>query len=147
MPRNENKKSMLILLDNEAVQALIDTGHPKHQDALAFIEADLVGKQSKGAVDLRIPTAVRVEAEWDRTGKSVHVPRLRFHDQPLNAGTANVAAQLRAKHKVSVADAHLGAEIANAAPDQKISVITSDQTDPSSMATSVNRSDTRMCYL
>ena len=147
MPRKETGKPLLILLDNEAVQALIDTRHTKHADALAFVEADLVGKQAKGAISLHIPTAVRVEAEWDRTSRSVHVPRVRFHDMPLGAGTANVAARVKTGNTVSVADAHLGAEIANAATDQRICVITSDHTDPAAMAASVNRPDARMCYL
>ena len=53
-----------LILDNEAVQALRDPGHRKHRRALAFVESTLARR--RGGLTPVVPTAVRVEAGWDR---------------------------------------------------------------------------------
>jgi hypothetical protein len=76
-----------------------------------------------------MPTAVRVEAGWDRTASAWAFPnRLRITDMPLDSLYANSAAAIRNRTGVSVADAHLGAAI-HAALADRITVVTSDPDD------------------
>ncbi len=123
------RSSRSIFLDNEAVQALADVAHAKHRRALALVEATVAKNlQRSGSQRLVVPTAVRVEAGWDRTSSGASVlNRLRATDHDLDASTANRAATIRAALHVSVADAHLGAALATA--DPPITVITSDTKD------------------
>ena len=73
-----------------------------------------------------IPTAVRVEAGWDRTSPAWVFPnRLRIADSPLDTASASTAASIRNETGVSVADSHLGAVIQSAHDDQ-ITVVTTD---------------------
>ena len=118
-----------VLLDNEAVQALIDPGHAKHRRALALVEATVARNRTRaGSHRLVVPTAVRVEAGWDRTApRAAVVNRLRVSDHPLDSEAANRAASIRTALTVSVSDAHLGATLA--ALDEPSSVITSDTDD------------------
>lgn len=99
-----------LLLDNEAVQVLRDPLHAKHRRVLAHIEATF-GRQRRGHEEVvLVPTAVRVEAAWNRTdGRATILNRLRAVDQPLDAALANVAATIVGREGVSVADAHIGA--------------------------------------
>ena len=67
--------AVTVFLDNEAVQSLMDTTHAKHRRALALV-AGLLDQAGAGrhrarerAVP-RVPTAVRVEAGWDRRSPS-----------------------------------------------------------------------------
>jgi predicted nucleic acid-binding protein len=74
-----------------------------------------------------VPTAVRVEAGWDRIAPSwAFVNRLRIADVPLDRTHASTAAAISSRTGVSVADAHLGAAMANAA---RVTVVTSDPRD------------------
>jgi hypothetical protein len=101
--------SPVVVLDNEAVQALREPTHPKHRRVLEVVEATLIRSRATGAAPL-IPTAVRVEAAWDRrVGQSAVINRLRVRDHALESVAANDAAELCAALDVSVADAHLGA--------------------------------------
>jgi hypothetical protein len=60
-----------LVLDNEAVQALADVRHRKHRRALAFVEvANQRSARRRGALAVRVPVAVRVEAGWDRSTPS-----------------------------------------------------------------------------
>lgn len=76
-----------------------------------------------------MPTAVRVEAGWDRTRPtSAAINRFRVEDKPLDSSTANAAAALVAGLSVSVADAHIGA-VVQAMPGVEFVVLTSDPGD------------------
>jgi predicted nucleic acid-binding protein len=119
----------IVLLDNEAVQALRDPGHRKHRRVLD--EVRIVAMRTAGAMSVRIavPTAVRVEAGWDRTAAAwAFVNRLGIVDVPLDVSQADAAAGIAKRTKVSVADAHLGAVIQAADVDQ-VTVLTSDPGD------------------
>jgi hypothetical protein len=119
----------LVILDNEAVQALRDPGHPKHRHVVS--QAQVVANRKRRAVAIRmvVPTAVRVEAGWDRTSPAWVFPnRLRIADIPLDTASANTAAGIRDRAGVSVADSHIGAVI-QPVPDGQITVVTSDPGD------------------
>ena len=119
----------IVLLDDEAVQALRDPGHRKHRRVLD--EVRIVAMRTAGAMSVRIavPTAVRVEAGWDRTAAAwAFVNRLGIVDVPLDVSQADAAAGIAKRTKVSVADAHLGAVIQAADVDQ-VTVLTSDPGD------------------
>ena len=118
-----------VVLDNEAVQALLSQAHRKHRQALALISVAAGRKRAGTDVRLVLPTTVRVEAGWDRTSaSSAPANRLRITDVTLDATLANIAARLRTRNGVSVADAHVGATV-QTAPDGPFSVLTSDPDD------------------
>ena len=126
--------SSVVLLDNEAVQALGIVEHPKHRRVLSHIQVVTQRNRRASPVDIRVPAAVRVEAGWDRTSASWALAnRLRISDGLLDAGHADKAASIRERTGVSVADAHLGAmiQLANA---EQITVLTSDPTDVRAVA-------------
>lgn len=118
-----------VVLDNEAVQALTDVAHGKHRRAMALVEAVAAkNRRRSGSPRLIVPTAVRVEAGWNRTAPSAAVlNRLRVTDHELDASTADTAASIRSALHVSVADAHLGAILVTA--EEPVSVVTSDTKD------------------
>ena len=119
----------LVVLDNETVQALQDPGHPKHRRVVS--QAQVVARRKRRAVAIQVvvPTAVRVEARWDRTSPAWVFPnRLRIADSPLDTASASTAAGIRGRTSVSVADSHIGAVI-QSAPDGQITVVTSDPAD------------------
>jgi predicted nucleic acid-binding protein len=119
----------LVVLDNEAVQALASPIHPKHRRVLAHMEAVERRKRHAASTSLVVPTAVRVEAGWDRASPQwAFLNRLRIMDVPLDATHANAAAAIHELAQVSVADAHLGATV-QSAPNADITVVTSDPTD------------------
>lgn len=85
-------------------------------------------KRRAVAIQVVLPTAVRVEAGWDRTsGAWVFPTRLRIADSPLDTVSASTAG-IRNETGVSVADSHIGAVIQPAHDDQ-ITVVTSDPGD------------------
>ena len=118
-----------VILDNEAVQALVDVAHAKHRRVLAAVEATAARNLRRvGTVDLVVPTAVRVEAGWDRrAGQSVAINRLRATDSSLDRHAADRAADIVTALGVSVADAHLGSTLATTPGPH--SVVTSDEAD------------------
>jgi predicted nucleic acid-binding protein len=119
----------LVVLDNEAVQALASPRHPKHQRVLGYVEVVERRKRNAAAISLLAPTAVRVEAGWDRSSPQwAFLNRLRIVDVLLDAVCANKAAVIREQAQVSVADAHIGATV-QSAPDADITVVTSDPED------------------
>lgn len=76
-----------------------------------------------------VPTAVRVEAGWDRsTGSAAAINRFRVVDALLDTATADVAAQIVGRTGVSVADAHVGATVGSLISDD-VAVLTSDPED------------------
>lgn len=124
----------LILLDNEAVQALGDISHPKHQHVLSHAQVAASRKRRGVEVTLAVPTTVRVEAGWDRSQAAwAFLNRLRVGDLPLDSTQANSAATIRTRTGVSIADAHLGAVIAATLADQ-VTVLTSDPRDVCAVA-------------
>lgn len=119
----------LVLLDNEAVQALIDPGHRKHRSVAAHLPGVLARRRKGEPVTTAVPTAVRVEAGWDRTEPAAAaVNRLRILDLPLDAPVANLAAAIVTRSGVTVTDAHLGAA-ARTSPAADVVVLTSDPAD------------------
>jgi hypothetical protein len=119
----------LVVLDNEAVQALQDPGHPKHRHVVSQAQVVASRKRRAAVIQVVVPTAVRVEADWDRTSPAWAFPnRLRIADRPLDTASANTAAGIRDRTGVSVADSHTGAVI-QSAPDGQITVVTSDPGD------------------
>jgi predicted nucleic acid-binding protein len=118
-----------VVLDNEAVQALASPRHPKHQKVLAHMEAVERRKRHAAAISLSVPTAVRVEAGWDRTSPEwAFLNRLRIMDVPLDTAHANAAAAIHEQAQVSVADSHIGATV-RSTPNDDITVLTSDPAD------------------
>jgi hypothetical protein len=119
----------LVVLDCEAVQALRDPGHSKHRQVVSQVQVVASRKRRAVAIQLVVPTAVRVEAGWDRTSPAWAFPsRLRIADRLLDTASANTAAAIRDRTGVSVADSHTGAVI-QSAPDEHITVVTSDPGD------------------
>lgn len=118
-----------VVLDNEAAQALLNPDHRKHRRTLAAVEAVTArALRRAGSARLVVPTAVRVEAGWDRRARgAAAINRLRFDDAPLDRPAADRAAGVRHALGVSVADAHLAAVIASTAGP--VAVLTSDVAD------------------
>jgi hypothetical protein len=121
--------SHLIVLDNEAVQALSDPSHKKHVHVMSHVRM-VADRKSRGlSTTVVVPTAVRVEAGWDRTVPTwAFLNGLRIGDITLDGLNANIAAGIRQDARVSVADAHIGAVI-QATTATKVTVITSDPGD------------------
>lgn len=121
-----------VVLDNEAVQALIDPFHAKHRVVVAHL-AGIVTRRKRGHPSrAAVPTSVRVEAGWDRTeNAAAAINRFRILDHPLDTPTANHGTAIRKHTGVSVADAHLGATVRELAPATtgSIVVLTSDPDD------------------
>ena len=118
-----------VVFDNEAIQALIDPANAKHRRVLAVVEAVAArnGRRS-GSIRLVVPTAVRVEAGWDRRSAGAAViNRLRIDDAVLDRGAADQATRVRLALAVSVADAHLGATL-DTTPGPH-AILTSDPAD------------------
>src|ERR1700730_18300403 len=119
----------LVVLDNEAVQALADPAHRKHRLVVSYAQVVASRKRRAAVIAVVVPTAVRVGAGWDRTSPAwAFLNRLRIGDLPLDTAHASTAAAIRSRTGVSVADAHLGAVIQSAPADQ-ITVVTSDPAD------------------
>jgi predicted nucleic acid-binding protein len=124
----------LVILDSEAVQALQEPAHPKHRQVVSHTQVVVSRKRRAAGVELVVPTAVRVEAGWNRNSAAWAFPnQLRIADLTLDSVMANAAATIRHRSGVSVADAHLGAVIQSALPGP-ITVVTSDPADMSRVA-------------
>jgi predicted nucleic acid-binding protein len=122
--------SRIVVLDNEAVQALQDPARPKHRRVVSLAQVVASRKLRAATIEVVVPTAVRVEAGWDRTSPAwVFLNRLRVADVPLDAARASTAAAIHHRTGVSVADAHLGAVIQSTSAGQQITVVTSDPGD------------------
>ncbi len=118
-----------IILDNEAVQALSHPDHAKHRVVVAHL-AGAVARRRRGAiVRTVVPTAVRVEAGWDRSaGSAAAINRFRVVDAVLDTTLANMGAEIVVRTGVSVADAHVGAVARSLIADDVV-VLTSDPED------------------
>jgi hypothetical protein len=119
----------LVVLDSEAVRALQDPAHREHRHVVSHAQVVASRKRRAVAIQVVVPTAVRVEAGWDRTSPARVFPnRLRIAAGPLDTASASIAAGIRNQTGVSVADSHIGAVIQSAHDDQ-ITVVTSDPGD------------------
>jgi hypothetical protein len=126
--------SRVVLLDNEAVQALRDPAHRKHRRAIGYVLDAARSTARAVPVSVGVPTAVRVEAGWDRTSPGwAFVNHLGIADIPLGPEHADAAAGIRKRTGVSVAYAHLGAAMRTADSD-RITVVTSDPGDVRAVA-------------
>ena len=118
------------MLDNEAVEALRSERHRRHRRVLAYIQVLAVRKRKgRRAAQVIVPTAVRVEAGWDRTDpRAAFINLLGVRDAPLDGVSTDRAAAIAVEHRVSVADAHVGATV-QLLPDesQPVTVIASDR--------------------
>jgi hypothetical protein len=123
-----------IVLDNEAVAALLDTRHPKHRTALTYLEGIAQRRIRDPQRRVLVPVAVRVEAGWDRTDpQAAGINRTSgARDVPLTGEAANAAQRLRAATGVSVVDSSV-AEAASSAP-KPVVILTSDVDDMRSLA-------------
>lgn len=130
-----------VVLDNEAVQALTDTGSPKHRVVVAHL-AGVVARRRQGRVaEVVVPTTVRVEAAWDRTAPSAAaINRFPVRDHVLDPGSADVAARIQLETSTGVADAHIGAAVRSLSSSEVV-VLTSD---PDDIATVCPPSGTRV---
>ena len=120
------KPASIIVLDNEAIQALSNQSHPKHRRLLALIERYRQHLEQGSRVSLIVPTTVRVEAMINRQEpKASFVNRIVNQDHVLDSKYAYLAAELRNDFSfLSVADAHIAA-IAILS-DTEVVIITSD---------------------
>ena len=102
-----------VIFDNEAVQALADVTRRKHRRLLAIVDAVAARNLRRaGSVGLIVPTAVRVEAGWDRHAPgAATVNRLRIQDAPLGTEAADGAARARVALASTVADAHIASTL------------------------------------
>lgn len=127
-----------VVLDNEAVRALATVSHPEHRRVLAHLEAVATRRRGGQVVSTVVPTAVRVEAGWDRTDRGAALlNRLRISDHLLDSRGADIAASLVSSGVVSsVADAHIGAAVRDA-PGDEIVVISSDPRDMAAVCASI----------
>lgn len=119
----------LILLDSEAVNALARRSHPRHAKVVSHVQVITTRKARQRELSVAVPVSVRVEAGWDRTASAwAFANRFGIADLYLEGVAADVAARIRARTGVSVADAHIGAAIQSAAAAH-VTVITSDPGD------------------
>jgi hypothetical protein len=120
----------VIVLDNEPVQAILDPAHRKHREVAAHLTGLVQRRTRSRDVRVVVPTAVRVEAGWDRTAPTAAaINRFRVGDRPLDSAAADVAAAIGSQlDGVSVADAHIGATI-EGLPDDEVVVLTSHPED------------------
>ncbi len=118
-----------LVLDNEAIQALRDPLHAKHRTVLAHLEGVTQRRRQGASVIVVTPTAVRVEAGWDRsTPASAAINRFRVQDQPLDTSAADTAAAIHSRTGKGVADSHVGATVRDLPVDDVV-VLSSDPGD------------------
>ena len=118
-----------VVLDIEAVQALSDPHSSTHRTVVAHL-AGVVARRRRGrVVEVIVPTAVRVEAAWDRTtATAAAINRFPIRDHALDTRSADVAARIQGDTSTGVADAHLGATVRSLSSTEVV-VLTSDPDD------------------
>lgn len=88
--------SRLVALDSEPVHALQDPAHREHRQVVRQFQVVASRKRRAAAIEMVVPTAVRVEAGWERTSPAWVFPnRLRISDVSLDPAHANTAAAIR----------------------------------------------------
>jgi hypothetical protein len=127
-----------IVLDNEAVQVLLDARHRKHRAVLAYVEVRNQRQRRRTRLDVLVPVAVRVEAGWDRTAATAaDINRISgAADVDLHRSAANRCVQLRSATNASVVDATVGQAAESAAHPAVI--LTSDVDDMTRLAATLN---------
>ncbi|MCL2848720.1 MAG: hypothetical protein FWE61_01585 [Micrococcales bacterium] len=116
---------MRIVLDNEAVQALMDRHHPKHARVLAHLAA---AAHTQTSAPLEVPATVMVEAGWDRSDpRLAELNRLHPLVDPLDEQRSRECVHLMGRRRAGVVDTHVAA-LANCRPDP-VTVLTSDRDD------------------
>lgn len=127
--KDSPKTASIVVLDNEAIQALGSQTHPKHRRLLALIERYQHRLEQGSRVSLIVPTSVRVEAAINRQEpKASFVNRIANQDHSLDSKCADRAADLRNKFRfLSVADAHVAAIVTLS--DAHVTIVTSDVKD------------------
>lgn len=126
-----SRRPASVVLDNEAVQALCSVNHPKHGAVLAVLEVTNQRRARREQLAVIVPTAVRVEAGWDRTDPgAAEANRLSgARDVSLDTNAANRCVALRrlvpdaSVVDVAVADAAAKARL------QPATIVTSDSGD------------------
>jgi hypothetical protein len=124
-----------MILDNEAVHALLDPTHRKHHTVLAHLEVRNQRQRGRREnIRVLVPVAVRVEAGWDRTAATAaDINRISAAvDVELRRGGADRAVQLRQTAEVSVVDATVG-QAAESATHPAV-ILTSDIDDMTRLA-------------
>lgn len=102
----------VVILDNEAVQSLVDHRHAKHRRVLAHLESAIARRRRGDMTRVVVPCAARVEAGWDRSAPTrAAVQRFRITDVALDSRQGDVAAAIVGRDRVSVVDAHVGAAV------------------------------------
>ncbi|MCL2092048.1 MAG: hypothetical protein FWH11_12770 [Micrococcales bacterium] len=119
---------MRLVLDNEAVQALMDQQHPKHVRVIAHLSAAVARKQGHQTPHIKVPATVMVEAGWNRSDRRLaELNRLHPQVDPLDEPRSRQCVQLLQLRRVGVVDAHVAA-LANSQTD-RVTVLTSDRDD------------------
>lgn len=118
-----------VVLDSEAVQAMVEPRHSKHRRVMAHLESAVARRSRGDNTTVVVPCAVRVEAGWDRSAPTRSaIKRFRVTDVPLDNRHSNVAAVILVRERVTVADAHVGAAVAEAGWTDAV-ILTSDPND------------------
>ena len=98
----------LIVLDNEAVQAMGSPAHPKHQRVLSLVQVVAQRKRRAAEVALAVPTTVRAQAGWDRTVAAWALAnRLRVADEAHIVVDSDVCRSCTTKACVTACPANL----------------------------------------
>ena len=120
-----------VILDNEAVQAILRPSHPKFRSVASRLEAARWRSPNLTRVTLHVPTTVQVEAGWDRTSASAaRLNRYPIRLDALDRENANEAARVVMEARVSPADAHLGVLCQRLTSiGERVIVLTSDPDD------------------
>ena len=117
------------MLDNEAVQALTNSTHPKHRTVIAHLAGAVARRRRGTVVNAVVPTTVRVEAGWDRsTPGAAAINRFPLRDHVLDTPAANLAASIQGRCGLGPTDAHIGATVRSVSSGDVV-VLTSDPTD------------------
>lgn len=96
----------LIILDSQAVTSLADPSHRRHRRVVAMSQAIAGRKRHAAAVEVVVPTSVRVEAGWDRGSVAWVFPhQLCITDFPIDNARANAATAISHHPGISVTDA------------------------------------------
>lgn len=121
----------VLVLDNEAAQALADPDSPKHRTALQYVDALAVRKSRRVSSRIVLPTVVRVEAGIDRRAAgSAAFNRLQIRDVLVTGALADQAAALRVVVGGSAVDACVAATAADESrAGAVVTVLTADLTD------------------
>lgn len=119
-----------VVLDNEALQALADPRHRKHQVMLEKIAAVKYESGRGASVRVVTPTAVRVEAHVSRQGAgTATLGRFRVQDISLDSTRADRCVALAVAAAATAVDATVAEAAESEARTRRVSVYTSDVGD------------------